>query len=138
MKLVKALIRVLLALAYFAAGVLHVIRPEPFLMITPDWVPLPGAVVLWTGVAEIAGALALVQPVSRPLRQAAGIGLAAYALCVWPANINHFIMDMARADGGLGLSYHVPRMFAQPLLIWLAVWVGDVPLNRRTNARPAV
>jgi uncharacterized membrane protein len=80
--------------------------------------------VLLTGVAEILGAIGLVQPLSQPLRRAAGWGLAAYALCVWPANINHFIMDMARADGGLGLAYHVPRMIAQPVIIWLAVWVS--------------
>ena len=78
------------------------------------------------------GAIGLVQPFSRPLRQAAGWGLALYALCVWPANINHFAMDMARADGGLGLGYHVPRMFAQPVIIWLALWVGECwPLRRR-------
>ena len=58
------------------------------------------------------------------LRAAAGWGLALYALCVWPANINHFIMDMARPDGGLGLAYHVPRMIAQPVIIWLAILVS--------------
>jgi hypothetical protein len=46
---------------------------------------------------------------------------------VWPANINHFMLDMARADGGLGLGYHVPRMFAQPVIIWLAWWVSREP-----------
>ena len=35
------------------------------------------------GVAEIAGAIGLMIP---RLRYAAGIGLALYALCVWPAN----------------------------------------------------
>jgi uncharacterized membrane protein len=84
-------------------------------------------VVLLTGVAEILGAIGLVQPVSAPLRRAAGWGLALYALCVWPANINHFIMDMARPDGGLGLGYHVPRMIAQPVIIWLAWWVSRDP-----------
>jgi uncharacterized membrane protein len=58
------------------------------------------------------------------LRQAAGWGLALYALCVWPANINHLLIDMAKADGGLGLGYHVPRMIAQPAIIWLAWWVS--------------
>ncbi len=99
-------------------------------MITPGWVPFPEAVILWTGIAEIAGAIGLIQPFSRALRQAAGIGLALYALCVWPANINHFAMDMARADGGLGLGYHVPRMIAQPIIIWLALWTGDVWATR--------
>lgn len=122
--MIKAVLRSLLAAFYALAGVIHIIRPEPFLTITPAWVPAPEAVVLLTGIAEILGAIGLAQPFSKPLRQAAGWGLALYALCVWPANINHFIMDMARDDSGLGLAYHVPRMFAQPLIIWLAWWVS--------------
>jgi uncharacterized membrane protein len=122
--MIRIALRWLLAAVYLLAGVIHLVNPAPFLTITPSWVPAPEAVVLLTGVAEILGAIGLVQPWSLPLRRAAGWGLALYALCVWPANINHFIMDMARADGGLGLGYHVPRMFAQPLIIWLAWWVS--------------
>ena len=123
----RTILRWVLAAFYFAAGVVHLVAPAPFLAIMPAWVPAPEAVVLWTGVAEILGAIGLVQPFSKPLRRAAGWGLAAYALCVWPANINHFIIDMAKADGGLGLAYHVPRMFAQPVIIWLAWWVSREP-----------
>lgn len=133
MTMLKLALRVTLAALYAFAGTMHFARPEPFLTITPDWVPMPEAVVFWTGVAEVLGAVGLIQPFSRPLRQAAGIGLALYALCVWPANINHFAMDMAREDGGLGLAYHVPRMFAQPLVIWLALWVADVPMPWERN-----
>lgn len=126
----RLVLRWLLAAFYGLAGVIHLIKPAPFLTIMPSWVPAPEAVVLWTGVAEILGAIGLAQPFSKPLRQAAGWGLAAYALCVWPANINHFILDMAKPDGGLGLAYHVPRMIAQPLIIWLALWIGECPSLR--------
>lgn len=125
--MIRRALRWLLAALYALAGVIHLIRPAPFLAITPGWVPAPEAVVLLTGVAEILGAIGLVQPFSGPLRRAAGWGLALYALCVWPANINHFMIDMARADGGLGLAYHLPRLFAQPLIIWLAWWVSRDP-----------
>ena len=67
---------------------------------------------------------------SPALRRAVGSALALYALCVWPANINHFVMDMARAGGSLGLVYHIPRMIAQPLIIWWALWAGEVRLRR--------
>ena len=123
----RPILRGVLAVFYFAAGVIHLVKPAPFLTITPAWVPMPEAVILLTGVAEILGAIGLVQPFSQRLRRAAGWGLALYALCVWPANINHFIMDMARPDGGLGLGYHVPRMMAQPVIIWLAWWVSRDP-----------
>lgn len=130
--MIRAILRWVLAVFYFVAGVIHLWKPAPFLTIMPAGVPYPEAVVLWTGVAEILGAIGLIQPFSKPLRQAAGWGLAAYALCVWPANINHFAIDMAKADGGLGLGYHVPRMFAQPVIIWLALWVGEcLPLRRK-------
>jgi uncharacterized membrane protein len=122
--LIRIALRWVLAVFYFAAGVVHLVNPAPFLTIMPAWVPAPEAVVSGTGVAEILGAIGLVQPFSKPLRRAAGWGLAASALCVWPANINHFILDMAKADGGLGLAYHVPRMIAQPVIIWLAWWVS--------------
>lgn len=120
----RPVLRWLLAVFYGLAGVLHIVIPAPFLTIMPPWVPAPEAVVLLTGVAEIAGAAGLVQPWSAALRRWAGWGLAAYALCVWPANINHFAADMARESGGLGLAYHIPRMIAQPFIIWFAVWVS--------------
>ncbi len=125
--MIRAILRWLLAAFYGVAGVIHLILPAPFLTITPVWVPAPDSVVLLTGVAEILGSIGLVQPFSPRLRRAAGWGLALYALCVWPANINHFMMDMARPDGGLGLAYHVPRMFAQPVIIWLSWWVSREP-----------
>ena len=128
--------RWLLGLAYLVAGVLHLVEPAPFLAITPRWVPNADSIVLMTGIAEIAGSLALLQALSLPLRRFAGIALAMYALCVWPANINHFALDMTRADNGLGLAYHIPRMFAQPVIIWLALWTGqatDWPFGRSTK-----
>lgn len=130
----RSVLRAVLAIFYAIAGVFHLVAPMSFLRIMPGWVPLGPDVVLWTGVAELLGAAALAQLWSARLRRAGGIGLALYAVCVFPANINHFAMDLARADGGWGLVYHVPRMFAQPLLAWLALWTGGVtdwPVRRR-------
>jgi uncharacterized membrane protein len=113
-----------LVLLYAGAGVLHLAVPAPFLRITPHWVPQAPLVIALTGLAELAGAAALAQGRWPVLRRAAGTGLALYALCVWPANINHMMMDMARPDHGLGWAYHGPRMLAQPLLIWAALWAS--------------
>ncbi|GAA0647836.1 DoxX family protein [Sphingomonas ursincola] len=123
--------RWLLALIYLAAGVIHIRSPGGFVAITPDWVPSPHAVVFWTGVAEIAGAIGLMIP---RLRRAAGIGLALYALCVWPANLNHAINDIAIGGNRLPWAYHGPRLMLQPLIIWWALWVGGVtdwPFRKR-------
>lgn len=119
-------LRWLLAMFYFYAGYAHIASPDPFLQIMPPQVPWPEQVVFWTGVAELLGAAALLQPYTPQLRRAGAIGLALYALCVWPANINHMLMDMARPDGGWGMAYHVPRMALQPVIIWLALWTGGI------------
>ncbi|MEO7248016.1 MAG: DoxX family protein [Novosphingobium sp.] len=123
-----------LAAFYGVAGLIHLAYPAPFIHITPGWVPQPALVVAMTGTAEIAGSLGLLQPRFPALRRAAGWGLALYALCVWPANYNHMLIDMARPDHGAGLGYHLPRLAAQPLIIWLALWVSGVtdwPWRRR-------
>ena len=130
----RGVVRRLLALAYLVAGALHLLSPRPFVAVVPLWVPWPELVVTLTGLAEIAGAAALAQGRFPRLRQAAGWGLAAYALCVWPANFRHMALDLAAPGGGLGLAYHIPRLAAQPLLIWLALWAGaviDWPLRLR-------
>lgn len=117
--------RLLLALFYGVAGVVHLALPRPFVAIVPPFVPAPDLVVLLTGVAELLGAAGLLQTRWPALRHAAGWGLAAYALCVWPANVQHMLLDMARPGHGLGLAYHIPRLAAQPLLIWAALWAGE-------------
>ncbi|MEP7222150.1 MAG: DoxX family protein [Novosphingobium sp.] len=122
----RTVTRWLLGLIYLAAGAAHLANPEPFVRITPHWVPAAPLVILLTGMAELAGAAALVQPWSPALRRAAGWAFATYALCVWPANINHMVMDLARPDRGLGLAYHLPRMALQPVLIWAALWASGV------------
>jgi uncharacterized membrane protein len=120
----RTALRFILAALYVVAGVIHLRAPAGFVQITPPWVPLPHAVVLITGLCEIAGALALA--FVPPLRRAAGLALAIYAAAVFPANINHAINDIA--IGGVDLSwwYHAPRLMLQPLIIWWALWAGGV------------
>jgi uncharacterized membrane protein len=119
----RAAFRILVAIFYGGAGVLHLTSPAGFIAITPGWVPFPETVVALTGIAEIAGAIGLMLP---RFRTAAGVGLALYALCVWPANFNHALNDIAIGGTDLGWWYHGPRLALQPAIIWLALWVGNV------------
>ncbi|MBU6266046.1 MAG: DoxX family protein [Sphingomonadales bacterium] len=123
--------RQVLVIFYGIAGLLHLGWPQPFLSITPDWVPWPHAVIALTGVAELAGAVGLAQSRSLALRHAAGWGLALYALCVWPANFHHMMLDLAKPGHAARLLYHVPRLLAQPLLIWVAPWAAGARWRRR-------
>ena len=115
--------RWVLAAAYLVAGIAHIRAPGGFIAITPGWVPWPEQVILATGLCEIAGAAGLMIP---RLRKAAGIGLALYALCVWPANINHAIHDIPLGGVHLSWWYHGPRLALQPAIIWWALWASGV------------
>jgi uncharacterized membrane protein len=136
---IRATTRGLLAAAYVFAGYKHITAPDAFVAITPHWVPDAPRVVLLTGWCELAGALGLSIP-PRHLhwaRPAAAVGLALYALCVWPANINHAVNNIAIGGLRLGWGYHGPRLLMQPVLIWLPLWaagVVDWPFRRK---RPA-
>ncbi|CCD93125.1 conserved membrane hypothetical protein [Bradyrhizobium sp. ORS 375] len=127
----RTVMRWLMAVLYTAAGVAHLAIPEPFLRITPSFVPFAPQVILLTGLCELAGAVALV---TRPLRRWAGIGLAAYAICVWPANFKHAIDGIDLPVLGSSWLYHGPRLAFQPVLVWWALYcagVIDWPWQRR-------
>ena len=119
----RTIFRLVLALSYFAVGIAHLISPSGFIKITPDWVPFPAYVIAITGVCEIAGAVALM---TRGFRRMAGIALALYALCVFPANIKHALENIAIDGTHLSWWYHGPRLLFQPVLIWWALWAGCV------------
>ncbi len=118
------MLRWLLALFYGIAGIVHLRSPGGFAAITPAWVPWPESVILLTGLCEIAGAAALA--FVPPLRRAAVIALAIYAVCVFPANINHALNDIAIGGVHLGWWYHAPRLLLQPVIVWWALWAGEV------------
>jgi uncharacterized membrane protein len=112
-----------MAALYAVAGILHLATPDPFLAITPDWVPAPHAVIALTGLCEIAGASALL---TQRLRWWAGIMLALYAVCVFPANIRHAFAHVAIAGMTGSWWYHGPRLALQPVLVWWALFAGGV------------
>ncbi len=118
----RLILKWLLFALYMLAGILHVAWPAPFLKITPSWVPIPEFVIFFTGVCEIAGALGLLR---RAVARSAGIGLALYAVAVFPANINHAIIDMGSAHPTLGWWYHIPRFALQPVLVWAALFASN-------------
>lgn len=124
--------RVPLAVIYAIAGGFHLAKPDVFVKITPDWVPMPQEVIMITGICELAGATALL---TGRFRLAAGIALAAYAVCVYPANIKHAIDSLSGPDvPQLGWWYHVPRLAFQPVMVWWALFAGGVmqwPFGRR-------
>lgn len=79
------MLRLLAAVAFTLAGLLHFLRPEMYEAIIPDELPAHRELVYASGVAEIAGGLGLLHPRTRRL---AGWGLIATLVAVFPANVN--------------------------------------------------
>ena len=125
---IRMMMRWLMACFYFAAGVVHLTAPDAFLPIVPGWVPAPREVVLITGGCEIAGAIGLLM---QRFRVWAGWALAAYAVCVFPANIKHAFEGITVAGLPSSWWYHAPRLAMQPVLVWWALWVGGAVGGRR-------
>jgi uncharacterized membrane protein len=115
--------RWLLSLFYGAAGILHLTATDKFMLIVPDWVPIPRLVVEATGICEIAGALALFSP---RLRKLAGVLLALYAVCVFPANVKHAFDAISVPGLPSSWWYHGPRLALQPVLVWWALHASGV------------
>jgi uncharacterized membrane protein len=111
-----ASLRLLLAVFFVVAGANHFVKPQLYLGIMPTWLPMPVLVNRICGCAEILGGAGLLIP---PLRIAAGWGLIALLVAVYPANL------YAAALG------HMPGLSFSPLTLWLrlpfqAVFVAGV------------
>lgn len=126
----RTLSRAGLALFFLAAGTAHFVRPKPYLAIMPRWIPWPAALVAMSGAAEILGGLGIC---FRPTRTAAGWGLIALLVAVFPANLR------AIATGLVIGGHAVPAwmLWARlPFQLFFIAWVCHACL--RKNAVPRV
>ncbi len=117
----RGALRIALSALYASAGLLHLAAPHGFELIVPKALPWPHAIVIGTGFCELAGALGLCIPA---LRKAAGVALALYAICVFPANIVHAFNNVAVPGLPSSWWYHAPRLALQPVLVWAALYAS--------------
>jgi uncharacterized membrane protein len=80
----RTVLRVLAAIFFVVAGTFHFLKPEMYLQIMPPYFLAPQLLVAISGMAEIAGGFGLLL---RRWRRAAGWGLIALLVAVFPANI---------------------------------------------------
>lgn len=124
------LLRYLLGALFIAAGANHFISPDFYLEMMPEWLPLHGPAVFWSGVAEVAGGLMLF--FERTAR-AGGIFLIVLLVAIFPANVNAALdpdsVPWVERNGisGLALWLRLPLQPLLGLLIWFATRrPGDV------------
>lgn len=117
MRILKLILKVLFAILFISAGILHFVTPDFFVRIVPPILPAPLFIVYLSGVFEIAlGILLLVPKFSR----FAAFGLIALLIAVFPANIYMAISPQTFADYNPLLLYL--RLPIQLLLIFWAFW----------------
>lgn len=111
--------RSLIALVFCGMGVLHFVKPEPFLKVMPAVFPYPYALVLISGCFEFLGGAGVLIPL---VRRAAGFGLIALLIVVFPVNISMFLRHVqthAWDVNGMVLLLRLPLQF---VMIW---WVHN-------------
>ena len=104
---------------FILAGLKHFISPDFYIQMIPDGWPQPGWLVFVSGFFEILGGAGLLL---QRLRKAAGYGLIALLLAVFPANV-HMAMHADRYDA-FSQTGLIARLPLQAVLIALVWWVA--------------
>jgi uncharacterized membrane protein len=111
----------LLGMLLLVAGVSHLTTNRTaFLAQVPEWVPLPGdVVVVASGIVEIVLGLALL--VLWRYRVPVGWLVAAFFVAIFPGNVSQFVTE----TDSFGLDSQLTRgirLLFQPLLVLWALW----------------
>ncbi len=118
----KRVLRGVLAAAMMFVGAMHFAVPAPFVRIVPGWLPAPLVLVWVSGFFEILGGAGLLVPRAR---RAAGIGLVALYLAVFPANVNMAVNHIAFDDASpIPPALLWLRLPLQAVLIAWVLWVS--------------
>lgn len=109
------------ALAF--AGVHHLMTPDRYTRMIEPFLPFPEAIVLVTGLLEIAGAIGLLIPRTRHL---AAVLLAVYFVAVLPANVSNIVNGIRFESLPTGEWYYWLRLaFQVPIIAW-TLYVGGI------------
>lgn len=106
--------RIVLAVFFIAAGVNHFISPDIYLPMMPDYLPWHLTLIYASGVAEVAGGIGICIP---RLRRAAGWGLIALLVAIFPANLHMALHDIPLNGNQLPAWLLWTRLPVQLLLI---------------------
>jgi uncharacterized membrane protein len=100
----RIVFRWLLAAFFILAGMNHFRVPDVYVAMIPPWLPRPSALNVIAGTCELLGGIGILLP---PIRWAAGWGLIALLVAVFPANLHVALMG------------HMPGFEFSPLTLWL-------------------
>lgn len=114
----------IIGLLFMIAGALHFKNPSTYEAIVPPALPNPRELVLVSGFFEILGGIGVLLPQTR---KAAGYGLIALLVAVFPANV-YMALDAEK----FGKLLPMPLLYARlPLQIFLIAWVWAACCKKR-------
>lgn len=116
--------RILLAVLFVAAGILHFTRTKFYAQMVPPYLPLPLVLIYVSGVFEIMGGIGLLIPRCRRI---AGYGLIALLIAVFPANIQMLLKNLQKEGLSLFSWMLIARLPLQFVLILLVNWLAKDP-----------
>jgi uncharacterized membrane protein len=119
-RLTRAAFRWLLAAFFIVAGANHFRTPAMYIAMIPPWLPWPAGLNLIAGVSELMGGIGILLP---PVRIAAGWGLIALLIAVFPANLHVALMGHMPGTGFSQPTLWLRLPFQALLIAWVA-WVA--------------
>lgn len=115
----------IIGVLFVAAGALHFVRPRMYEAIVPPALPAPHMLVIVSGIFEILGGIGVMLPATRA---AAGWGLIALLIAVFPANLN--MAADPKFESVAPRWALIARLPLQALLIW---WIYAACIKRPTQ-----
>lgn len=115
--------RLLLAVFFIVAGILHFIFPQAYMAVMPPWLGWHAALVAISGVAECAGGAGVLIGATR---RWAGWGLLALCVAVLPANVQMLIDGLGAGKAPWIIALLVVRLPLQAALMWW-IWQATRP-----------
>lgn len=126
--MLRSISTILLAMFFIPAGVNHFVNPQMYLSVMPPYLPFPEALNYISGAAEIAGGAAVLIP---QLRRAAGWGLIALLIAVFPANVHMALYGIS----GVSIARWI-LWLRLPFQLVLIAWVAWTCLPAGNQKRP--
>jgi uncharacterized membrane protein len=116
----KVFLRWLLAAFFIAAGMNHFRMPAVYVPMIPPWLPWPYGLNAVAGAFEVLGGIGVLLP---SLRRAAGWGLVALLVAVFPANLHVALMGRMPGYEFSSLTLWLRLPFQAVFIAWVA-WVS--------------
>lgn len=116
----RVVFRWILAAFFIAAGTNHFRVPGAYIAMIPPWLPWPAGLNLIAGVCELMGGIGVLLP---PMRLAAGWGLIALLVAVFPANLHVALIGRMPGFSFSQAILWLRLPFQAVLIAWVA-WVA--------------